>query len=110
MTTVAFFKNGNYFTGFKCTGHTGFAESGSDILCASISAITQSAAMGLMQVLGLKCEYKTNNKKGSLECWLPSIEDKQTFSNAQVLLNTAYVALKDLESGYPSNIKVEVKN
>ena len=108
MTNITFIKNENNFIGFVCMGHTNFANHGEDIVCASVSAITQSTAMGLMQVLDIKCKYKTNNKKGSIECWLP--EDCKQIKDAQVLLNTAYIALKDLEHGYPDNIKVEVKN
>ncbi len=110
MTNVVFFKNKDDIIGFTCKGHTGYGVEGQDILCASISSITQSAVMGLTQVLNLDCKYKINSKKGSLECWLPNIENPQVFSNAQALLKTAYVALKDLEQGFPSNIKVEVKN
>ena len=91
-----------------CEGHTNFANHGEDIVCASVSAITQTTAMGLMQVLNIECKYKINNKKGSLECWLP--DNCTKVKEAQILLNTALIALNDLEKGYPTNIKVEVKN
>ncbi len=110
MTNIVFYKNMGEITGFTCNGHTGYAEIGKDIVCASVSSITQSAVMGLTKVLNLNCNYKINSKKGSLECWLPKIENPQLISNAQVILQTALVALQDLEQGYPSNIKVEVKN
>ena len=40
MTKVTFFKRDGVFFGFKESGHTGFGESGDDILCAAISAMT----------------------------------------------------------------------
>ena len=110
MTNVTFYKKNNNIIGFKCIGHANYGEYGSDIVCASISSISQSAVMGLTKVLNIKCDFKTDDKKGSLECWLPNIENEEIFSNAQAILNTALVALKDLEKGYPLNIKVEVKN
>lgn len=110
MTNIIFFKENGFIVGFKCIGHSGYADYGKDIVCASISAITQSVALGLTKVLNLKCKYKTNNNNGSLECWLPKIDDEIIFKNAQVLLNTALESLKDLQKGYPLNINVEVKN
>ena len=36
MTTVKFYKDKNIYTGFECSGHTGFSEEGTDILCSAI--------------------------------------------------------------------------
>ncbi len=109
MTNVIFYENSGDIKGFSCTGHTDYANSGKDIVCASISSITQSTVMGLVNVLNINCDYKINEKDASLQCWLPEIKNKQKFSNAQTLLKTALLALKDLEKGFPTNIKVEVK-
>ena len=40
MTTITFYKTGGFYYGFEEQGHTGFAESGDDILCSAISAMT----------------------------------------------------------------------
>ena len=40
MTTVVFYKTGGIYYGFEEQGHTGFAESGEDILCSALSAMT----------------------------------------------------------------------
>ena len=43
MTKITVFqdKNQNYM-GFDCTGHAGYANAGSDIVCAGISILVQS--------------------------------------------------------------------
>ena len=40
MTTVCFYKSGGYYYGFEEQGHTGYGESGDDILCSALSAMT----------------------------------------------------------------------
>ncbi len=40
MTTVVFYKSGGIYYGFEEQGHTGYAESGEDIVCAALSSMT----------------------------------------------------------------------
>ena len=40
MTTITFYKADGYFYGFEEQGHTGYGESGEDILCSALSAMT----------------------------------------------------------------------
>ena len=51
MTTITVFYRGERIAGFRAKGHSGYAESGSDIVCAAVSAITQTACLGLMERL-----------------------------------------------------------
>ena len=40
MTTVTFYQSNHVLYGFSTEGHTGYAEAGSDILCAAVSSLT----------------------------------------------------------------------
>ena len=40
MTKIVFFRSGGVFYGFEEQGHAGFADAGSDVLCAAISSMT----------------------------------------------------------------------
>ncbi len=40
MTKIVFYKWDNVFYGFEEKGHTGYGESGDDVLCAALSAMT----------------------------------------------------------------------
>lgn len=46
MTTVRLIKEGDKVVGFDVSGHSGYAESGSDIICAAISS-----AVGLAETI-----------------------------------------------------------
>ena len=41
MTTLRIYRKGSINIGFECSGHSGYAESGSDIVCAAISTAVQ---------------------------------------------------------------------
>ncbi len=40
MTKVVFYRSNGSFYGFEENGHTGYGESGDDVLCAALSAMT----------------------------------------------------------------------
>ena len=109
MIKVTFYTCNNDYVGLTSEGHANYSEYGTDIVCSAISSITQSLALGVLEVLKLKAKYKVDEDKGYLELRLPEIKDERVLDNAQVLFKTAYLSLKDFQKGYPSNIKVEVK-
>ncbi len=104
MTNIKFYKTNNNYFKIEATGHTGYAESGKDILCASISSILQSGALGLKKVLKLNPKI-VNTVDGYILIELPI---KQNLQSAQVLFLTMLESIKDLQSGYSDYIKLEV--
>ena len=50
-TTVTFFKRSDgALIGYRAGGHSGYAEAGEDIVCAGVSALTQSTLNGLQNI------------------------------------------------------------
>ena len=60
MTTVKFVLDGSgRITGFSVSGHSGYAEEGSDIVCAAVSGTVQMLEMSIAQVIGeAKASFK----------------------------------------------------
>ena len=52
MTEIKSFRRKGTLCGLEIAGHTGYAESGSDIVCAALSTLAQTLEMGLAGVLG----------------------------------------------------------
>ena len=52
--------------GFRINGHSGFAESGSDIVCASISSAAYMAANTITDIINVSAEIDVDEKKGSM--------------------------------------------
>ena len=109
MTRIVFYKKNNQFVAVESNGHTGYDESGKDILCASISSIMQSAILGMMKVVGVKdYKYKINEDKGSLKFRLPDNIDKSLLDKCNILFETMYVSLLDLQQDYSNYLLMEV--
>ena len=67
MTTLTFYKKSDMFVGFECSGHTEYAEYGSDILCASISTVTQFVVMFAQKHLKLNLDISVDDECGYIK-------------------------------------------
>lgn len=113
MTKVQIFKKESNILGFVVTGHSGYAEAGSDIVCSAISTLAQSICVGLDNVLNLKPTIKIDDKNAYLSCRLNENLNKEQFKNAQILLKTFEKSVNLLLVGdkkIKKYISLEVKN
>lgn len=113
MTTVTFFKEvgREVYSGFRASGHAGYAEYGSDIVCAAISALTESTAMGLQDVVRAKVRVTTDEDKGLLEAILEDGQSEDIIAKAQILLITLKKALTAIaeDRQFPGTIRIITK-
>lgn len=110
MTTIKIFKKNEKIVGFECSGHTGYAEQGSDIVCAAVSSLTQSTCLGIIKVLKLKCNYENNAKKALLKIILAKSLSPEEVDSAQVLFETLIMSIQDLMQEYKNFIKLEAQD
>ena len=89
---------------FESAGHTGLDEHGKDILCAAISTLVQTAALGLNEVLGLSIQVAMRD--GYFSCILPDDMDDTQKNQADIILNTMLVGLYNLQNAYPMNLEI----
>ncbi len=109
MTTVKVEKKEGHVVFVEAHGHTGYAEAGSDIVCAALSAVMQTAVMGLEKVAKIKdFTYYFADTDGSMEIRLGDLDTEERH-NADVVLDTMLCGVSDLAEGYPRFIKLEVK-
>ena len=54
-------------SGFRAEGHSGYAAYGEDILCAAISALTQTTLLGLLNVIGIPVTYELDDEVGLVD-------------------------------------------
>ena len=104
MTAVTFFRDGASLSGFKAKGHSGFAEEGSDIVCAAVSALTQTAETGLRKVAKAKVKTALDEENASLEVLLLE-KDSEKWQAAQIILRTLEEGILDIEQQYPDFVR-----
>ena len=108
MTHVVVVRRNNRIVSVECTGHTGYGEEGEDIVCAALSSIVQTAALGLLQVVGVRLDYKVG-EDGYLKMSLPDDLDGKARHDCDTVLETMLLGVADLNQGYSDFIELEVK-
>lgn len=93
----------------ECSGHAGYAAKGRDIVCAAVSSILQTAALGVLRYAKVAATYRTDDKTGYLRLDLPQGLSEQQRSSANAILQTARLGIEDLCESYPEFVKMEVK-
>lgn len=94
----------NRINGFTCSGHAGYSEKGTDIVCAAISALTQSAILALERLVGVKLALKANSKTGSMDCSWDNHPDK--VEQAELVIRMVALGLIEIEKQYPNHLSV----
>ena len=110
MTSVVFTCTQGYIVGIECKGHSGYARSGKDIVCAALSAVVQTAALGVMQVAEVSADYRVDEATGYLRLVLPADISATQRQKAQAILQTALLGVQDICDSYPQFAKMEVRN
>ncbi|HBT20419.1 MAG TPA: ribosomal-processing cysteine protease Prp [Peptococcaceae bacterium] len=99
MIKVEFFVDaGDNIRGFSIKGHAEYAEYGRDIVCAAVSAVSQTAVIGLQKLLGKKPEVF--QEKGKLVCMLPKDLDGEERKIGEVVFKTMYYGLEAIKNEY----------
>ena len=109
MINVTIVKSNNKIITIEATGHSGYAESGSDIVCASVSSLTQALINGLIEVVKITPKYTIDEEIPHLSVTLPKDLDDEKSKYAQVLMNSTYLGILGVADGYPKFIKIKEK-
>ena len=104
MTRCEFFTEDDRITGFSVSGHSGYAESGADIVCAAISAVVSMAEATINDVLGAKAKVRVKNDTARITLTLPASCDEE--ESVQAVLAGMMLYLCSLRDEYPDYIEV----
>ena len=105
MTTVIFYKTDGFYYGFEEQGHTGYGESGDDILCAALSSMTMLLINAIEVSYACDVNYiideKTTDVKVIAKSALPKYEkdEKKQFA-VSGLIQAYFFQLMDLVEEY----------
>ena len=89
--------------GFELTGHADQGAYGEDIVCAGISAITETALLGITDVL--KLDAAAAAEDGHVRCELSRDIAGEDLAKAAIVFNTMIAGLTSLQQAYPKSLK-----
>ncbi len=90
--------------GFSVSGHANYEERGRDIVCAGVSAIVQTAILGLQEFLGI--DLAGSQREGLVVCSLPPLAPVLR-GQADAILETMLLGLTAIASSYAGYVQVE---
>ena len=109
MITAVLYREGEDLTGCRIEGHSGWANAGSDIVCAAVSILGCTCVNALESVCGVIPEItEYNEKKGVLAFELPEMTEADN-EKAQILMKALKQGLDDLTAEYPQNVTLSIK-
>ncbi len=92
-------------TSFIVSGHASWAPYGEDIVCAAVSAITQTTIYGIIKILKIQTELKI--EEGLIECYIPGYLTEKEQEKVALLLETMILGLEQIQEEYPGYIQIE---
>lgn len=107
MVEITIQYRGDEIVSYTVKGHAGYGPNGTDIYCAGVSAIAQTALLGLLKHLPQPPGYEIRD--GFMECVIPVSLEKPEREKAQVILTSMEAGLLAMEEEYPGCIKVNVR-
>ncbi len=97
------------FTEYAAKGHAGYAEEGSDIVCAAVSVLGATCVNSLESVCGVVPEV-VENTPGALRFRLPSPLSADKRHDAQVLMNALRQGLSDVAEQFPQYLQLSIRD
>ena len=104
MTRCEFFTEGDRITGFSVSGHSGYGEAGSDIVCAAVTAVVTMAETTINDVCGAKAKVRVKDADARITLTLPASCDEE--ESVQAVLAGMMLTLCSLRDDYPDYIEV----
>ncbi len=97
-----FISDDGIIKGFDISGHSGYAESGKDIVCAAVSSAAYMAVNTIADVIGAEVSAKVEENAAHMSCL---VHDKY-LPDCRCILQGFKNHMIFLEEVYPENIKV----
>lgn len=93
--------------GFCCMGHAGYAESGQDIICAAVSALTMTAVNSVESFTGDTFSYDEDEKAGRMDFQIVSPMSEAS----ELFLKSMLLGLSMIEESYGRKyIRIDAAN
>lgn len=104
MIRARFFSVDGSVLGFKISGHAGFADAGSDIVCAGVSSAVQMTANTITEIIGEKADVKSSGNEISLMLFR---QGGEKHAEAQNIIKGLRMQLSILSEQFEGTISIE---
>jgi uncharacterized protein YsxB (DUF464 family) len=96
MITITIFQDQKGVKRFRCTGHAGYAEAGSDIICAGVSALVINTINSIEELTDAHYKIDTDEESGLIDFTLQD----EAGHDASLLLSSMILGLQGIQTDY----------
>ena len=107
MITVTVSRENGTPVGFSVSGHANMGEYGEDLVCAAVSAIVQTAILGITDVCRICAGVSI--EEGKTTCILTNDATLNEIERAAIVFDTMLAGLKSIQASYPKTLKFRNK-
>ncbi|HOP28312.1 MAG TPA: ribosomal-processing cysteine protease Prp [Spirochaetota bacterium] len=99
-------KSGSETIIVEISGHSGYGQKGFDVVCAGISALTQTVIASISKLI--RIEQNIIKKDGLLKSEIIIKEtDTEQNSKLMLILETLLIGLLEINKEYPGSVKID---
>ncbi|MBR5552808.1 MAG: ribosomal-processing cysteine protease Prp [Clostridia bacterium] len=109
MTSVIFSRDSFGFVGFSVSGHSGYAEEGSDIVCSAISSCCELVLNQLCDSFGYNIDVTIDPKRTYIGCDSRNVcQCKESRQIVSGIIDGFYRTVSDISKQYPRFVKCTI--
>ena len=101
------YRNNGMPVGFHVRGHAEYGDYGEDIVCSAVSAVVQTAILGISDVLCLKADINIHD--GEAICMLDNDVCESDRQNAALIMSVMIKGLRSIQASYPRTLRFRSK-
>ena len=106
MTQITFYvRPDGLIFGLQSKGHSGFGVRGTDVVCASVSALIINTVNSIETLTDDRYDEKINDKRATIDFEI----DGEVSQNTQLLFKSLELGLKEISRNYPGNVSIKYR-
>lgn len=102
MIHAVFFESDGKLSGFRISGHSGYAENGKDIVCSAVSSAVQFASNLITDGFFIPADVWV--KDNAFECRI-----KKPDENSTAILEMLRTHIESISEEFPKTIKITIR-
>lgn len=106
MTNIVFYRRAGNIIGFQSKGHAGYGVRGTDVVCASVSALIINTVNSIEKLTHDKYDEKINDRKATIDFEI----DGEVSPQGELLFKALELGLGEIAAAYPGNVSIKYRD
>lgn len=106
MTNIIFYRKSGDIIGFQSKGHAGHGMRGTDVVCASVSALIINTINSIEKLTHDKFDENINDRRAIIEFQI----DGAVSNESELFLKSLELGLTEIARDYPGNVSIKYRD